>query len=160
MKTPQPTPGAWQQSQAGTKPALYQPGRCRACALAALALSASACASPAPTSATGPAGAAVQRQPQAGAALVPTAPAVTAPRPAWRIIVKFRPGVAYRDGAFLQAMGESLQARLVYLASVSADTHVYRIEPRSSLSEAEMVRRVASLPAVRHAQSDGRVRPL
>lgn len=162
MKTPDESLGALRQSPAGSGTALYQPFLCRACALAALALS--GCGSPVPNWTTEPVNAAAQTQEQTpthkNAAPVPTAPAANVPRQAWRVIVQFRPGVAYRDSAFLQAMGEKVQARIVYLASVSDDTHVYRIEPRAGLSEAEMVRRLAGLPSVRHAEIDARVRPL
>lgn len=161
IKTPRP--GAAQPARAGASAALYQPAPRRACALATLAVMVSGCG--APPLATQPAGATAQTQVQTplqareSALPEPAAPAATAPRQALRVIVRFRPGAPYRDGAFLQAMGQKVQARITYLASVSDDTHVYRIEPGTGLGEAEMVRRLADLPPVLCAEPEARVRP-
>lgn len=85
--------------------------------------------------------------------------AAVQPSPAMRVIVKFRTTVAYADAAFLQTIGQQVNARIIYLASVSADTHVYRMEPLAHQTPAEILQRLAGVPSVLHVEADARATP-
>ena len=76
-----------------------------------------------------------------------------------RVIVNFRQPVPYRDAAFLQGIGQQIRARVTYLSSVSADTHVYQIEPQPGLSQADVLRNLSAIPSVRRIEADAVARP-
>lgn len=78
---------------------------------------------------------------------------------AMRVIVKFRASVAYADAAFLQTLGQQAQARITYLASVSPDTHVYRVEPLEHQHPAEVLQRLEGAPSVLHVEVDALAHP-
>lgn len=86
-------------------------------------------------------------------------PAAAQSGPAMRVIVKFRATVAYADAAFLQTLGQQAQARITYLASVSADTHVYRVEPLGNQHPAEVLQRLEGAPSVLHVEVDALAHP-
>ena len=76
-----------------------------------------------------------------------------------RIIVKFRSAVPYADAAFLQTLGQQVDARITYLASVSADTHVYRMEPLGNQRPADVLQRLSRVPSVLYVEIDALARP-
>lgn len=77
-----------------------------------------------------------------------------------RVIVKFRVAVPYRDEAFLRGIAQKINARMVYLTSVSPDTHVYQVEPLQGQSLADITRSLSSVPAVLYAEADALMKPL
>lgn len=87
------------------------------------------------------------------------APAATPAAQTLRIIVKFRSAVPYADAAFLQTLGQQVDARLTYLASVSADTHVYRMEPLDNQRPADVLQRLSRVPSVLYVEIDALARP-
>jgi len=87
------------------------------------------------------------------------APAAAQSGPAMRVIVQFRATVAYADAAFLQTLGQQAQARITYLASVSADTHVYRIEPLGNQGPTEVLQRLEGVPSVLRVEVDALAHP-
>ena len=87
------------------------------------------------------------------------APAVVPSSPAMRIIVQFRTAVAYADATFLQTLGQQANARITYLASVSADTHVYRVEPLSNQHPADVLQRLEGSPSVLRVEVDALAHP-
>lgn len=76
-----------------------------------------------------------------------------------RIIVQFRDTVAYADATFLQTLGQQVNARITYLASVSADTHVYRIEPLGNQRPEEVLQRLTEAPSVLRVEMDALAHP-
>lgn len=71
-----------------------------------------------------------------------------------RMIVKFSQAVPYRDAAFLQDLGQQVNARLAYLSSVSADTHVYQIVPLAGQSSSTLAEQLLRVPWVSRAELD------
>lgn len=86
-------------------------------------------------------------------------PAVAQSSPSMRVIVQFRATVAYADAAFLQTLGQQAQARITYLASVSPDTHVYRVEPLGNQHPAEVLQRLEGAPSVLRVEVDALAHP-
>ena len=76
-----------------------------------------------------------------------------------RAVVKFRQIVAYRDPAFVQSLSQQTQARISYVSSVSADTHVYLVEPLGMHDAASAVARLGKLPSVLWVELDSKVTP-
>ncbi len=70
------------------------------------------------------------------------------------MIVKFTQTVPYRDAAFLQDLGQQVNARLSYLTSVSADTHVYQVVPLAGQSSSALAERLLRVPWVSRAELD------
>lgn len=79
---------------------------------------------------------------------------------ALRFIVKFRQVVPYRDKAFLQDIGLKINARLTYLSSVSADTHVYQALPQRGQSSDDILRRLSGIPSVLQVEADAAVQAI
>ena len=79
---------------------------------------------------------------------------------ALRVVVKFRTGGTGRDAAVLSGLTRQAQAPVSYLASVSADTHVYRIEPAAGQSTGELLARLRAMPGVAFVEIDNTVRNL
>ncbi|MFZ3128911.1 MAG: hypothetical protein WA136_12930 [Rhodoferax sp.] len=78
---------------------------------------------------------------------------------AMRIIVQFRAPVPYADAAFLQTLGQRVGARITYLASVSAGTHVYQMEPLDNQRPTEVLQRLRDAPSVLRVEVDALARP-
>ncbi|MFZ3219810.1 MAG: hypothetical protein WA174_07245 [Rhodoferax sp.] len=78
---------------------------------------------------------------------------------AMRIIVQFRAAVPYADATFLQTLGQQAGARITYLASVSADTHVYQVEPLGNQRPADVLQRLEGAPSVLRVEMDALARP-
>lgn len=76
-----------------------------------------------------------------------------------RVIVQFRTTVAYADATFLQTLGQQVDARITYLASVSADTHVYKVEPLGNQRPADMLQRLSDAPTVLRTEVDALAHP-
>jgi hypothetical protein len=87
------------------------------------------------------------------------APAVAPSNATMRVIVQFRTPVAYADSTFLQTLGQQANARITYLASVSADTHVYRIEPLGNQRPVDVLQRLSEAPSVLRAEVDALAHP-
>ena len=76
-----------------------------------------------------------------------------------RVIVKFRQPEPYRDAAFLQDIAQRIHARIVYLSSVSLDTHVYQIEPQPGQSPADVLQNLGVIPSVLWVEADAMAQP-
>ena len=76
-----------------------------------------------------------------------------------RVIVKFKYAVPYRDGVFLRALGQKINARITYITSVFPDIHVYQIEPQRSQSRADVFQSLSSNPAILYVEADAVVKP-
>lgn len=114
-----------------------------------VSLSLSACSAPAP--APMPTKPAAQQSRSPGSL-------TAADSQALRVIVKFRQAVPFRDEAFLQEMSQKIHARMSYISSVSANTHVYWIELQGGLNQADALRSLAGIPSVQYAEPDGIVK--
>ena len=78
---------------------------------------------------------------------------------AFRVIVKFRREVPYRDAAFLQDMSRQIHGRIAYSSSVSLDTHVYEVEPQRGQIQADVLLSLSKIPSVLSVETDAVVRP-
>jgi hypothetical protein len=90
-------------------------------------------------------------------------PAPTSMNPAdgqaLRVIVKFKQTVPYRDAAFLRDISQRIHARMVYLSSVSLDTHVYQVEAQRGQSHADILRSLSAVPSVLRVEADALAQP-
>ncbi len=77
-----------------------------------------------------------------------------------RIVVRFRTAVPYQDAAYLQGLGQQVRAELRYVASVSPDTHVYLLQAQAGQASTDILKRLASQPAVLWVEPDRRASPL
>jgi len=77
-----------------------------------------------------------------------------------RVIVRFRSAAAGDDAATLAGLSRQAQAPVRYLASVSPDTHVYRIESGPGQQADTLRTRLLALPGITSVEIDSTARPL
>ena len=77
-----------------------------------------------------------------------------------RVVVRFRSVGSGRDAAALADLSRQAQAPVSYVTSVSADTHVYRIEPAAGQRADELLARLRTVPGVTFVEIDRTARPL
>ena len=82
------------------------------------------------------------------------------PGDALRVVVRFRNVGSGRDAAALADLSRQAQAPVSYVTSVSADTHVYRIEPAAGQRADELLARLRTVPGVTFVEIDRTARPL
>lgn len=76
-----------------------------------------------------------------------------------RVIVKFKQAVAYNESAFLQTLSQQVGAPVVYLSSVSTDTHVYLLKLQAAQTPQDLVQRLSTVPSVLWAEVDAMAQP-
>jgi len=76
-----------------------------------------------------------------------------------RVIVKFRQPVAYNDAAFLTNISQQIGTQLVYLSSVSTDTHVYLVKVQASQKPEALLQRLSAVPDVLRVEVDSLAQP-
>lgn len=71
-----------------------------------------------------------------------------------RVMVKFAKPVPYKDTAFLNTMAQQIQAPVVYLSSISTDTHVYLLNLQPAQKPADILLRLSAMSAVLRVEVD------
>ena len=71
-----------------------------------------------------------------------------------RVIIQFRGTGTGREPALLAGLSRQAQAPVRYVASVSPDTHVYRVEPAAGQRTDEVLARLRAMPGVAFAELD------
>lgn len=75
-----------------------------------------------------------------------------------RVIVQFHQPIAIADTALLTKLQQQAHARVVYLAAVSPDTHVYSVEVVPGQAVDTTLQRLAALPSVKRVELDSQVK--
>ncbi len=78
----------------------------------------------------------------------------------WRVVVKFSSSGTGRESPLLAGLTRQAQAPVSFIASVAADTHVYRIEPASSQRAEDVLARLRAMPGVVFVELDSLARGL
>lgn len=73
---------------------------------------------------------------------------------ATRVVVRYRTATPYRDADYLRNISQQIQAQVSYVASLSPDTHVYALQPLPGQTGTDVLKRLASLPAVLWIEPD------
>ncbi len=71
-----------------------------------------------------------------------------------RVIVQFKQTVAYADPAFVSTLQMQAKMPVQYIASVSADTHVYALQLPANQDPAVALQRLGALPSVARVEID------
>jgi hypothetical protein len=75
-----------------------------------------------------------------------------------RIILKFKPPAPAQGEALWRVLETQSRARVQYIASVAADTHVYLFTPVPGSTYAQMLQRIGAISEVAYAELDEKVR--
>jgi hypothetical protein len=113
-----------------------------------LALALTACAQNAPDSSS-----ATPTDRSSSAALAPTQLAAV------RMILKFKSPAPAQGETLWRVLETQSKARVQYIASVAADTHVYLFTPVPGSTYAQLLQRVGAISEVAYAEFDAKARP-
>jgi hypothetical protein len=75
-----------------------------------------------------------------------------------RMIVKFKPPAPAQGEALWRVLETQSRARVQYIASVAADTHVYLFTPLPGSTYAQMLQRIGAISEVAYAELDEKAR--
>ena len=75
-----------------------------------------------------------------------------------RIIVQFKSPATPDAQAFVQALQTRTHAPVHYVAAVSADTHVYRLQPQPEQNPAQVLQQLSAMPEISRAELDSKTK--
>ncbi len=81
------------------------------------------------------------------------------PLVAVRVIVKFKPPAPVQSEALIRVLETQSRARVQYIASVAADTHVYLFTPTQGATYTQMLQRIGAISEVAYAELDEKAQP-
>ncbi len=76
-----------------------------------------------------------------------------------RVIVKFKPPAPVQSEALIRVLEAQSSARVQYVASVAADTHVYLFTPTRGATYTQMLQRIGAISEVAYAELDEKAQP-
>jgi hypothetical protein len=71
-----------------------------------------------------------------------------------RVIVQFKENVAFADPAFVNTLQTQAKIPVQYIASVSADTHIYALQLPANQDPSAALQRLSALPSVARVEID------
>ncbi len=71
-----------------------------------------------------------------------------------RVVVQFKERVAYADPVFVNTLQTQAKMPVQYIASVSADTHIYALQMPANQDPAVALQRLGALPSVARVEID------
>lgn len=75
-----------------------------------------------------------------------------------RVVVQFKENVTYADPAFVNTLQTQAKIPVQYIASVSADTHIYALQLPADQDPTVALRRLGALPSVARVEIDEKVK--
>jgi hypothetical protein len=75
-----------------------------------------------------------------------------------RVVVQFKESVAFADPAFVNTLQTQAKMPVQYVASVSADTHIYALQLPANQDPTVALQRLGALPSVARVEIDEKVK--
>ena len=75
-----------------------------------------------------------------------------------RVVVQFKESVAFADPAFVNTLQTQAKMPVQYVASVSADTHIYALQLPANQDPSAALQRLGALPSVARVEIDEKVK--
>nr|WP_295768193.1 hypothetical protein [Rhodoferax sp.] len=75
-----------------------------------------------------------------------------------RVVVQFKESVAFADPAFVNTLQTQAKMPVQYIASVSADTHIYALQLPANQDPTGALQRLGALPSVARVEIDEKVK--